>query len=288
MQIVFVSWCKSALSAKESSSPERSETTPRSAKKRVRIFSSCGGKWCIFYLKFAPAENSLAGIFPHDYSSVMSIDLLLEPILHSPQLPEISQSILRKLDEERRVRQQFYVDMTPEQKVEFINGEIILQSPARNVHLDVTGWIFVLLRTFVARRQLGTVKAEKCLCAFPRNDYEPDIVFFGSEKSAALSTETMKFPIPELAVEVLSESTAARDRGVKFEDFESHGVKEYWIVDAEAQFVEQYVNQGNKFDLVMKSHTGELRSVAVLGLVVQVPSFFGTEANLAALRTMIG
>lgn len=208
--------------------------------------------------------------------------------MHSPQLAEISQRILRKLDEERRVRQQFYANMTPEQKVEFINGEIILHSPARNVHLDVTGWIFVLLHTFVARHQLGTVKAEKCLCVFPRNDYEPDIVFFGPEKSAALSTETMKFPIPDLAVEVLSESTTARDRGVKFEDFESHGVKEYWIVDAEAQFVEQYVNQGSTFDLVMKSRTGELRSIAVPGLVVPVPAFFGAEANLAALRGLLG
>jgi Uma2 family endonuclease len=232
-------------------------------------------------------EILLAGTSSPAYHSPMSLDTLMDPILHSPQLAEISQRILHKLDAEHRMRVQFYADMTPEQKVEFIDGEIIMHSPARNVHLDVTGWIFVLLHSYVAQQRLGSVKAEKCLCVFPRNDYEPDIVFFGQEKSAALNTDTMKFPIPDLAVEVLSESTAARDRGVKFEDFEAHGVKEYWIVDAEAQFVEQYINQGDTFELTMKSHTGDLRSTAVPGLVLPVSAFFSAEANLAALRGMI-
>ena len=218
----------------------------------------------------------------------MTLDVLMEPILHSPRLVEISQRILHQLDAERRIRQQFYADMTPEQKTEFIDGEIIMHSPARMVHLEVTKWILKIIDTFVGLHGLGTVLSEKCLCVFPRNDYEPDIVFFGPEKSAALTSETMKFPIPDLAVEVLSESTAARDHGVKFEDFASHGVKEYWIVDAEAQVVEQFTNRGDEFELTMKSHTGELCSVAIPGLVVPVPAFFGADANLAALRGMLG
>jgi hypothetical protein len=35
-------------------------------------------------------------------------------------------------------RQQFYAAMTPEQKVEFIDGQVVRHSPARNRHLDVT------------------------------------------------------------------------------------------------------------------------------------------------------
>ena len=49
-------------------------------------------------------------------------------------------------------------------------------------------------------------------------------VFFGPDKLASLSPDTMKFPVPDLAVEVLSPSTEVRDRGVKFEDFASNGV----------------------------------------------------------------
>ena len=185
---------------------------------------------------------------------------LIAPIIHSPQLAEISQVIQQTLDDERRLRNKFYADVTPELKIEFIEGEVVLHSPARNVHLDVTVWILKLMHTYVGMHQLGEVKSEKCLVVFPRNDYEPDVVYFGPAKAQSLQADTMKFPIPDLVVEVLSESTEERDRGLKFEDFEAHGVQEYWIVDAEAQIVEQYLRQGETFDLKMKSGTGDLHS----------------------------
>jgi Uma2 family endonuclease len=217
-----------------------------------------------------------------------SLETLISPIIHSPQLAEISQLIQQTLDDERRLRNKFYADMTPELKIEFIEGEVVMHSPARNVHLDVTVWILKLLHTYVGIHQLGEVKSEKCLVVFPRNDYEPDVVYFGPAKAQGLQADTMKFPIPDLVVEVLSESTEQRDRGVKFEDYEAHGVLEYWIVDAEAQIVEQYVRQGETLNLKMKSSTGELRSETVPGLVVNVRAFFDDQENLVALRALLG
>lgn len=162
-----------------------------------------------------------------------TLEALIEPLRHSPRLPEAVSLLQRQIEEERLLRQKFYEEMTPEQKIEFIDGQVILQSPARNRHLDVSKMAMKLLDTYVTIHQLGTVKSEKCLCVFPRNDYEPDLVFFGPEKAASLLPDTVNFPIPDLAVEVLSDLTEKRDRGVKFEDFAAHGVGEYWIVDAD-------------------------------------------------------
>ena len=36
-----------------------------------------------------------------------------------------------------------------------------------------------MLNSHVLYRDLGQVQTEKALCVFPRNDYEPDVVFFG-------------------------------------------------------------------------------------------------------------
>lgn len=216
-----------------------------------------------------------------------TIEQMISPIIHSPRLAEIAETLQRTLDEERRMRGKFYADMTPEIKIEFIDGEVVMHSPARNVHLDVTKWILKLLDTWVGLRGLGEVKSEKCLVVFPRNDYEPDVVFFGPEKAKSLQADTMKFPVPDLVVEVLSESTAVRDRGVKFEDFEAHGVQEYWIVDAEAGTVEQYVREGDSLLLRMKSGSGELSSIAIPGLVVPVRACFDAQENLSALREML-
>lgn len=94
---------------------------------------------------------------------------------------------------------------------------------------------------------------------FPRNDYEPDVVFFGPDKSSSLSPDTMKFPVPDMAVEVLSQSTKVRDRGVKFEDFASNCVAEYWIVDADTRIVEQYLLENGEYTLALKSGSGMLK-----------------------------
>jgi Uma2 family endonuclease len=216
-----------------------------------------------------------------------TIDHLIEPLRHSPQLPQAVRLLSQQLDAERGARERFYREMTADQKIEFIDGQVVLHSPARNRHLDVTLWITRLLSTYVDLHRLGTVKAEKCLCVFPRNDYEPDVVFFDKEKAATLTPSTMKFPVPDLAVEVLSESTEERDRGVKFEDFAANGVGEYWIVDAEASHVEQYVLAAGGYNLRVKSSSGRLQSDVIAGFEADIEAFFDEQKNLRALQEVI-
>jgi len=216
-----------------------------------------------------------------------SIDRLIEPLLHSPSLPQAIEILQSELKAERGRRDKFYSDMTPEQKVEFIDGKIVLHSPARNRHLDITGNIFQLLRTYVGIGRLGQVKAEKCLCVFPRNDYEPDVVFFGRLKGEGITPDTLKFPPPDLIVEVLSPSTEARDRGVKFEDFATNGVSEYWIVDADNQFIEQYWLEDDHYVLVLKSCSGSLTSRIVDGFSISIQAIFDEQATLQAIRNML-
>ncbi len=222
-----------------------------------------------------------------DWEVMATLETLIAPIRRSPQLPEAVALLQRELAEERQRRAKFYEEMSPEQKIEFIDGEVVLHSPARKRHLDVTKWIANLLGNYVCIHQRGTLEVEKCLCVFPRNDYEPDIVFFGPEKSATLTDETLKFPVPDLAVEVLSNSTKDRDRGVKFEDFAANGVGEYWIVDAEAGVVEQYVLKDGAYALAMKSTSGQLRSTVIGGFECEVEAFFDETRNVAALRELM-
>ena len=216
-----------------------------------------------------------------------TIDDLIEPLRHSPLLPQIVERLSHQIVTERQRRNTFYAEMTPEQKVEFIDGEIVLHSPARNRHLDVTLRIAKLLDTFTKLHNIGEVKFEKCLCVFPRNDYEPDIVFFTAEKVTKFSSETLKFPVPDLIVEVLSDSTEHRDRGVKFEDFAANHVAEYWIVDADESLIEQFRLNGEQYQLIMKASTGQLKSSVINGFEVDVEAFFDDTKNLAALRELL-
>ena len=54
---------------------------------------------------------------------------------------------------------------------------------------------------------------------------------------------------PDLIVEVLSPSTANRDRGYKKDLYERSGIKEYWIVDPENRSIEVYLLRKNRYEL---------------------------------------
>ena len=97
----------------------------------------------------------------------------------------------------------------------------------------------------------------------------------------------MRFPAPDFVVEVLSPSTAANDRGVKFDDYAAHGVTEYWIIDPETETVEQYWLAGAGYELAIKARTGELRSFAVPGFVIPVRAIFEDSLNQATLRQLL-
>ena len=216
-----------------------------------------------------------------------TIERLIETLSHSPLLPVVIQRLQEQIAEEQCKRELFYDEMTPDQKVEFIDGAVVMHSPARNRHLEVTMFVASLLRAYVDTHQLGVVRVEKCLCVFPRNDYEPDVVFFGQAKAATLTAETLKFPVPDLIVEVLSESTQQNDRGVKFEDYAANGVDEYWIVDADKSTVEQYLLSDGQYELCVKSSTGKLTSHVLVGLAIDIESLFDQQRNLSAMRAIL-
>jgi Uma2 family endonuclease len=212
---------------------------------------------------------------------------LLEPILESPRLPELVDELQLRLAEERARRQKFYEEITADAKAEFINGKVIMHSPAKVRHLKVRDNLHDLLRAFVKARQLGWVTGEKALCVFPRNDYEPDVCFFGREKAALLVPGQLKLPIPDFIAEVLSDSTEIADRGQKFEDYGAHGVPEYWIIDPEAETLEQFLARDGRYYLEVKSGTGEVRSAAVAGFCIPVRALFDEALNLQVARALL-
>src|SRR5436305_1263322 len=91
---------------------------------------------------------------------------LIEPLKRSLYLPEIVTDLNAVLSAERAKRERFYAEMSEDTNVEFINGDVVLHSPARNMHLIATGKLYHLLDFWVSEKVLGKVLSEKCLCVF--------------------------------------------------------------------------------------------------------------------------
>ncbi len=211
---------------------------------------------------------------------------VLHAMLEAPDLPELIEQAQHALANERKLREKFYADITPEHKWEFIQGEVIMHSPALNRHLMATKRLFGLMDGHARVNQLGEVQIEKAMTCFPRNDYEPDLMFFGTAKVGLISPDTLKFPIPDLAVEVLSPSTEKRDRGIKFQDYALHGVKEYWIVDTVAESVELYRLEGDVYPPAPAQTQGMLSSEVIAGFEIPVRAIFDEVVNAETMRAI--
>jgi Uma2 family endonuclease len=215
------------------------------------------------------------------------MNALVEQLMESPTLPELVDELQARLAQERALRERFYEEIVEGRKTEFINGEVIMHSPAKLQHLGMKDRLHRLLQAYVEVHGLGVVLGEKALCVFPRNDYEPEVCFFGVEKAASFQPRQLKFPPPDFIAEVLSESTEATDRGEKFQDYQAHGVGEYWMIDPETESLEQYVLREGKYFLAQKSGSGEVRGAVVSGFVIPVRALFDTQLNLVILRELL-
>ena len=216
------------------------------------------------------------------------MDAVVEQLLESPRLALYVRRFEAVLAREKVARERFYNEMAEGEKLEFINGEVIVHSPVKKRHNDCVGRLLNLLRNYVQKNDLGFVGFEKILIQLTRNDYEPDLCFFGREKAAFFTPTQMIFPAPDFVVEVLSESTADKDRGVKFNDYAAHGVKEYWLVDPGQETLEQYLLSADEtYDLMSKSGSGSVKSAAVGGFEIPVRAVFDDGENLQALRAIL-
>ena len=212
---------------------------------------------------------------------------LLDQLLRSPRLPIMVRKIEKILDDERAKRQAFYNQISEGDKAEYINGEVIFHSPVKLRHNVVAKRLLVLLDAHVGFNDLGFVGYEKIMIALSRNDYEPDICYFDRAKSVKFTEDQMLFPAPDFVVEVLSDSTAANDRGIKFEDYAAHGVHEYWIIDPADEFLEQYRLVDEQYELVMKSNNGTVTSLVLPNFIIPVRAIFDDQLHRETLQSII-
>jgi Uma2 family endonuclease len=121
----------------------------------------------------------------------------------------------------------------PESRMsEWVKGKVIDFMPPSERHQDLLAWLTTVLNLFVRRLQLGKVipaPFEMKLVVVP-SSREPDILVVLSEHLERLDGKRLNGPA-DLAVEILSPDSVARDRRDKLAEYAAAGVQEYWIID---------------------------------------------------------
>jgi len=121
---------------------------------------------------------------------------------------------------------------------EIIDGELVVTPSPTGRHQRIVTDMVTLLNVFVRSHGLGQVFTGPLDVLFAEGDYlEPDILFVRSGRADLVTDRGIEGP-PDLVVEVLSPSTAARDHGIKLERYRLYGVPTYWVIDPDERTVE--------------------------------------------------
>ena len=119
-------------------------------------------------------------------------------------------------------------------RAEWVDGEVIIVSPASLAHQTLVGFLLNILGIYVEQRELGQVIAApfqmKTGPELPGR--EPDLLFIARENLGRLEGVYLDGPA-DLAIEIVSRGSRLRDRGEKLAEYEMGGVREYWVIDPE-------------------------------------------------------
>ena len=132
---------------------------------------------------------------------------------------------------------QDYINTPDDKRYELIDEELILAPAPRRDHQRVQANLGSPIHHFVRSNALGVVYfAPRDVVFSDTYIVQPDLMFISNERMH-IDTEAEVWGGPDLVVEILSPSTAARDRTVKRALYARHGVNEYWLVDTDARTI---------------------------------------------------
>ena len=160
---------------------------------------------------------------------------MVQELKNDSELPAVTSSPLPKMTYEE------FLDWHDGRHAEWVDGEVILMSPASEAHQNLAGFLYVLLRHFTEAGQLGRVLIApfQMRLSFRPAGREPDILFVSQERLSLLTNVYLDGGA-DLVVEVISPDSRTRDRKHKYQEYEQAGVREYWMIDPLRQQVEFY------------------------------------------------
>jgi Uma2 family endonuclease len=127
---------------------------------------------------------------------------------------------------------------------ELIDGELIVSPAPIPEHQNVSVELIILLRGLIPNGKLYHAPID--VYFDEANSVQPDIVWVAEGSQCFIGDKRLE-GAPDLVIEILSPLTARRDKNKKFLLYEKHGVREYWLVDPLAQYIEVWRLEDGKF-----------------------------------------
>jgi Uma2 family endonuclease len=158
-------------------------------------------------------------------------------------------------------------------KYECIDGVLLVTPAPRMVHAAALAHLSNMLNRGLpgSGATPRVVSSTADLCPEPTTVVEPDLFVLRAPATAKTRLDDPACAV--LIAEVLSPSTAKRDRGIKRLLYQRVGVPEYWIVDLDARLIERWTPSDSRPE-ILREQLKWTDPVSGAELVLDVERFF--------------
>jgi prevent-host-death family protein len=131
-----------------------------------------------------------------------------------------------------------------ELRMEYINGEIVLLASPDTFHQDISGNLFIHLRTYLKGKKCKVFYAPFDVHFFKKDLKTPDVMqpdlLIACDLEGAVNEKGRYMGTPTLCIEIISKSTRTKDMVDKLNTYMLSGVREFWIADPGKRTVQLY------------------------------------------------
>jgi Uma2 family endonuclease len=156
---------------------------------------------------------------------------------------------------------------------EYLDGEVFAMAGAEDRHVTTAGNCYMALRQLLSGSPCRTYMSDMRLHVAAANSYfYPDVLV--SCSALDLASPLVKTE-PKLLIEVLSPSTAAYDRGLKFSHYRSlPSLQEYVLIDLDTRNTDVYRKGADGFWVLHPFASGEAVELASVALTLPAAQLF--------------
>ena len=132
-------------------------------------------------------------------------------------------------------------------RYEILDGELYMTPSPVTRHQLIAFRLSQAIGMYLEAHPIGTGLAAPCDVILSETDtVQPDLFVVLHGGLAQITDKNVQGP-PDLVIEILSPGTSARDRELKRKRYEHFRVREYWLIDPDANSVETLGLQDDRF-----------------------------------------
>lgn len=173
-----------------------------------------------------------------------------------------------------RFTYQDYLLLPEDKRYEIIDGDLFMTPAPSTYHQRISQNLEFFLERYVREHGAGQILHAPCDVVLSETDVvQPDILFVAKDRLGIIEEKYVS-AAPNLAIEILSQDSAMRDRTIKAKLYARAGVRELWIVDPAKKTIEILRNTREGF---------ERQALFRASDVLVSPAFAGLETPLTKI-----